>query len=63
MIIEVVHVVNGSTKTHRYTCTHGWRQIGADGTNITLQDGRREANRPVLTAQYRQAETIITYKD
>lgn len=63
MIVEIVHIVNKSTKTHRYTCTHASRQMDADGTNIVLQDGRDETGRKVLTAQYRQAETVITYED
>lgn len=66
MKIKVVHVVNVTTQTHVYTCVDASRQLGAhEGTNIVFRGGPGidEAGRKVLTAQYRQAETVITYED
>lgn len=66
MRIKVIHVVNGSTHTHEYTCTDATRQLnGADGVNIVFRDGsgRDAAGNKVLTAQYRQADVMITYDD
>lgn len=63
MRIEVVFVVSGTTQNHYYTCKNASRQI--ETGNILFRDGtgRDHAGRKVLSAQYRQAEVIITYDE
>ena len=63
MLIEVTHVVNGSTQKHVFTCTDASRQI--DPGNIILMDGPGydHSGRKVLSAQYWTAEKIITYDE
>jgi hypothetical protein len=65
MLIEVLHVVNGTTHTHKFTCTNAARQLGVDGVNITFRDGtgRDHIGRKVLSAQYRTGEVMITYDE
>lgn len=65
MQIVVTHVVNGSTKIHQFTCTDASRQLSAaNGVNIVFRGGPGILDGlPVLTAQYRQAEVMITYQD
>jgi len=65
MLIEVVFVVNGSIQNHKYTCTSASREIGVNGGNIIFRSGpgRDHIGRKVLSAQYRNAEVIITYDE
>jgi len=65
MLIEVTHVINGTTHTHQFTCTGASRQLGIEGVNIAFKDGtgRDHIGRKVLTAQYRTGEVMITYDE
>ena len=65
MKIHVLYVVNGTTDNHWYTCVRATRQMGINGASIIFRDGPGldEEGRKVVSAQYRQAETVITYED
>lgn len=65
MKIHVVHVVNGSTGNHWYTCNDATRQLDISGSQITFKAGPGidEKGRKVLAAQYREAAVIITYDE
>lgn len=66
MLIEVVHAVNGTTHTHKFTGENVSRQLDGIGlANIVFKDGtgRDHLGRKVLTAQYSDAFSIITYDE
>lgn len=65
MRIEVVHVTRGTTHTHVYDCKDASRQLEGSIANIVFKEGPGldRVGRKVLTAQYSQASTVITYDE
>lgn len=65
MIVEVVHSINGTTHTHRFTGKNISRQLEGEVATIIFKDdtGRDNLGRRVLFAQYSHAFYVITYDE
>lgn len=67
MMVEVLHVVNGTTDTHLFQAEHVTSQMFKSGKAILKFKGGEMIREhgitgPVLSAQYSQAEVIIRFK-
>jgi hypothetical protein len=65
MLIEVLHLVDGSVQSHVFVGKAASRQMGPSGAQILFRDGsgRDHVGRKVISAQYAHAEMIITYDE
>lgn len=68
MMVEVLHVVNGTTCTDLFEAEHVSSQVFKDGRAILkFKEGQifeddDENGNPVISVQYRQVERILRYR-
>lgn len=62
-MIEVIYSINGTTHTDVFAASKSSVTMGNRGrTAIKFIDGRDESNRPVNSAQYKEAYRVIRYE-